>query len=157
MENGVEATIPRDRRRSVPPRHIARPDGDDPFIKLAFGAAAVAAVMSSVVPNVIASGAVKAAARTLAAEGMSPDAPARADRLRQSLLAVYQSSHIVGMAILEGAAFFTVFALRFGAPAWFPALTVGLLLVMAIRFPTLARVSDWIAARRAEIDAGLHG
>ena len=132
--------------------------GDDAFAKIAFFASAVAAVVASVVPTLVASAGVKAVAAAArgtgqAGRGTGADAAA-AHGLLQGLLGAYQSGHVVGMAILEGAAFFATFALRSGAAPWFPA---GLIALMAWRFPTFARVADWIDARRAEIDAGVHG
>lgn len=131
---------------------------DDTPVKLAFGAAAIAAIMSSIVPHVVATGGVRTAVRAVRASGaVDSAADPAADPFVPGLLAAFQTSHIVGMAILEGAAFFAILVMGGGVPPWFPAIPAGLLFVMALRFPTATHAAGWVSARREEIEAGIHG
>lgn len=66
----------------------------------------------------------------------------------QPLLGVFQTSHIIGLALLEGAGFVACVALSRkpgGAPRWFIAVPLAVLALMAARFPRKASVARWIA------------
>jgi hypothetical protein len=72
----------------------------------------------------------------------------------ESLVAPFQTGHIVGMAMLEGAGFLSCFALTGGfggAPRWFLAVPIALLLLMLIRFPRVASVVEWVSMAREEV------
>lgn len=71
-----------------------------------------------------------------------------------ALMNTFQSGHIVGMAMLEGAGLMTGVALGgiFGSvPRGFVAVPAALLVLMAMRFPRAHSVAEWIAARREEL------
>lgn len=61
------------------------------------------------------------------------------------LLQTYQTSHILGLAILESSVLLAGITLLFGAPLWVLAFPVFLILVMALRIPRRSAVETWIA------------
>ena len=129
-------------------------------IALLFAAAAV--IASVVVPPIVGRRFVRMTALGQPLPGLQDGPPSPAllalDPITRGLFGARQTSLIVGMAILDAATFFAVLVLSQGnVPGWFVAVPIGLIALMAIRFPTRAGVADWIDARRAEIDAGLHG
>lgn len=70
------------------------------------------------------------------------------------LFNAYQISHIVGMAMLEGAAFLVCMALSglFGdVPRWFLGVPIALIVIMLLRFPRKTAIAEWIADRRDEM------
>lgn len=70
------------------------------------------------------------------------------------LFKAYQISHIIGMAILEGAAFLACIALSgvFGeVPRWFLGVPIVLIVIMLLRFPRKTAIAEWIADRREEM------
>ena len=72
----------------------------------------------------------------------------------ESLVAPFQTGHIIGMAMLEVAGFLSGFALTGGfggAPRWFLAVPITILVLMLIRFPRVASVADWVSMAREEI------
>lgn len=69
----------------------------------------------------------------------------------EALLGPYQTGHIAGMALLEGAGLLACFALSGGAgsvPRWFVAIPLGILAAMMARFPITRSVAEWIAHER---------
>lgn len=62
-------------------------------------------------------------------------------------LALYQTRMIVGLAILEGAAFFNVVAYILEGHWWSLAVTAGLVALMLTAFPTRSRLCQWVADR----------
>lgn len=71
-----------------------------------------------------------------------------------SLMAPFQTGHIVGMAMLEGAGFICCFTLMGGfggAPRWFLAVPIAVIALMVVRFPRRDAVAEWIAAAREEL------
>jgi hypothetical protein len=110
-----------------------------PLIPLGF--AVMSVVMSFVVPPIVRHAG-------LAAFRGKPQITA------ESLVAPFQTGHIVGMAMLEGAGFLSCIALTGGfggAPRWFLAVPIALLVLMLIRFPRVASVADWVSMAREEI------
>jgi len=110
-----------------------------PLIPLGF--AVMSVVMSFVVPPMV-------RRAGLAAVRGKTQIPA------ESLVAPFHTGHIVGMALLEGAGFLSCFALTGGfggAPRWFLAVPIALLVLMLIRFPRVASVADWVSMARDEI------
>jgi hypothetical protein len=102
--------------------------------------AVVSLVMSFVIPALIRRSGV-------GAEAMTP----------QSLASTFTVSHIVAIALLEGAAFFAVFSLANPdnpAPAWYWIVAVGLLVVMGVRFPFPGRLTNWVLAQMQEAGLG---
>ena len=110
-----------------------------PLIPLGF--AVMSVVMSFVVPPIVRQA-------SLAAFRGKPQIAA------ESLVGPLQTGHIVGMAMLEGAGFLTCFGLTGGfggAPRWFLAVPIALLVLMLIRFPRVASVADWVSTAREEV------
>lgn len=62
-------------------------------------------------------------------------------------LALYQTRMIVGLAILEGAAFFNIVSYLLEGHWWSLAVVAGLLAWMIASFPTRARLRHWIDDR----------
>jgi len=72
----------------------------------------------------------------------------------ESLVAPFQTGHIVGMAMLEVAGFLSCIALTGGfgnAPSWFLVVPIAILVLMLIRFPRVAFVADWVSMAREDI------
>ena len=70
------------------------------------------------------------------------------------LFNAYQISHIIGMALLEGAIFLVCMALSglFGdIPRWFLGIPIVLIVIMLLRFPRKTTIAEWIADRRDEM------
>jgi hypothetical protein len=137
--------------KPAPPQAAAQPAQDLPVISYAAIAFAVAAVpMSLLVP----SGVVKAGRKQIAREMWTPPAHSAVsfpqgpmgDTLR--LAGLYQTSLIIGAALNEGPAFFALIAYFLeGLPAIL-GLAALLILGVAARFPTRARVEQWIDAQK---------
>ncbi len=73
-----------------------------------------------------------------------------------ALVTVFQTSHLVGIAMLEGAALMSCLALTgelSQVPRWFLVVPAVLLALMAVRFPRPRSVAEWVAARREELDS----
>ncbi|QDU58415.1 hypothetical protein [Aeoliella mucimassa] len=103
-----------------------------PFIAyLAIGFAMIATVLGFIVPQVI-------AARSPATIG------------------TYQSTLIVGCALFEGAAFFNLIAYMLEGQLYSLVIAALLMLCILSRFPTVAKVEEWLEARlRSERDEAM--
>ena len=108
--------------------------------------------MSFVLPSLMAKGQMAAATR--------PDFKlplANSDKaylpatLTGYLTGIYQVSLIIGLALLEGPAFFGAFALMSTGQLWTIAIPLVAIALMALRFPSAMRVRMWVDARREEI------
>lgn len=97
--------------------------------------AVVAFLLHLVVPSIIASQRVRAVG---------------ADQLHS----VYFTKTIIGLALLEGAAFFNLIALMLEHNTWSLAITGGLLFWMLGMFPTRTRVDQWVETKLMERSAG---
>lgn len=62
-------------------------------------------------------------------------------------LALYQTRMIIGLALLEGAAFFNLVAYLVEGHWWSLAVTAGLVALMLSAFPTRGRLTQWVADR----------
>lgn len=69
-----------------------------------------------------------------------------------SLVSVYQIRLIVGLALLEGAAFFNLVALMLGKHVLSTVMTAVLLCLMLLKFPTRTKVSWWVQDRMREFN-----
>lgn len=65
-------------------------------------------------------------------------------RIAGQLYGAYQTRMIVGMALLEGAAFFNLIAYIVGSRWWNLAAAGVLLLMMAAMFPTKNKLEQWV-------------
>lgn len=71
-----------------------------------------------------------------------------------ALMGVFQTGHIVGIALLEGAGMVATFALggEFGpVPRLFLAVPIGIAVLMLLRFPRRGGIAAWIASTREEL------
>lgn len=113
---------------------------------LAFVAAAFAGIaipMSVLVPMIISGGMVRAAF----AESGDADLSNTVSKLAN----VFQTKSILGVALLEGAAFFNLVVYIVTALAW-PLVIAGILvMLMALSFPTPGSVDNWIERRFEEL------
>lgn len=120
---------------------------------LAAGMALVALVASGLVPRLIS----KRVRESLAAgdtSGLNPMAAQTMEELGEvgTLAAVYQTTLIVGVAILEGAAFYNLVAYILEHQTTSLLFTALLLVAMFFKFPSQARVETWIADEQKNID-----
>jgi hypothetical protein len=101
-------------------------------------------VMALILPRIIGNSAVSMLIRT------APDQPRGGLAWRQRLLNVWQSSTIVGVALLEGAALINV--ILFLAERHVISLIAAAVLAggMAAFWPTINRAADWLEARLRE-------
>lgn len=126
---------------------VAQPGGQPPVavggseivMYMAMAFAAVAVVMSFVVPNLISAAGVKGIAK-MAQDGTSTGSK----ELFGRLLGVAQTRMIIAMALVEGAAFFNLIAFIITKSLIPPAVVGALLLVMAIHFPTKFKLARWL-------------
>lgn len=100
---------------------------------LGVGFAALAFVMHLVVPAVVANGQL-----------------ASADRNR--LYGMYLQKTILGLAILEGAAFINLVALMVEHNWWSLAIAGGLVFWMLAMFPTSTRVDHWVETQQLTLN-----
>jgi len=68
------------------------------------------------------------------------------------LLAVRQTSMIVGLALLESVAFFACIAYLLEAQPWVLAIILACVLLMMVNFPTEGRVRSWLALQADQLD-----
>jgi hypothetical protein len=69
-----------------------------------------------------------------------------------SLVAAYQTTLIVCMALIEGPAFMAAVAYLLEGHVAALVLAIALILVLAAHFPTLSRVEGWIKRQRERMD-----
>lgn len=114
-----------------------QPNAEPPIVSyVAAGMLLLMAALSLFVPNLVASNAAR----------QSP--PANLDRLT-ALLNIHQGKEIIGLAMLESAAFFSLVAFILEGRPWTPALTAAALGLMMIRFPTTGKIENWIDSQRS--------
>lgn len=65
-------------------------------------------------------------------------------RERARLAVIYQTRMIITFALLEGAALFNLIAYIIAVQWWSFAIACGLLVMMALSFPTRQRIDGWI-------------
>lgn len=118
------------------------------YLAMAFAAvAAVAAVMSFVVSNLVSAAGVKGVAK------MAQDGTATGPKeLFGRLLAVAQTKMIIALALIEGAAFFNLIAFIITKSLIPPAVVGALLLVMAIHFPTKGKLASWFEEQKQALE-----
>ncbi len=68
------------------------------------------------------------------------------------LLGIRQTAMIVGLALLEGAAFFACIAYLLEAQPWVLAIILVSVLLMMMNFPTEGRVRSWLALQAEQLD-----
>lgn len=112
---------------------LAAPAQPGIMAPMAAGMAAICFVLHLVVPPIITKQAVQSS---------------RGEQ--QSLLGAYMTKTIVAGALLEGPAFFNLFALSAEHQWWTLAIVVFLLLAMFAQVPTSTRIAHWVEAQQAE-------
>jgi hypothetical protein len=113
--------------------------GSEIMMYMAMGFAVIAVVMSFIVPNLISAAGVKRVAK------MAQDGTATGPKeLFGRLLAVAQTKMIIALALVEGAAFFSLIVFIITKSLIPPAVVGALLLVMAIHFPTKFKLARWL-------------
>ena len=70
---------------------------------------------------------------------------------KQQVLAIFQIQLIVGLALLEGAAFFNLIALMIGKSGFSLGVVVLLVCLMLMKFPTRDKVSFWVQDKLREM------
>ena len=106
---------------------------------IAIGFAAVAVVMSFVLSKFVSASGVKSVSK-MAQDGTSTGPK----ELFGRLLVVAQTKMILAMAPIEGAAFFNLIAFIITKSLIPPAVVTGLLMVMAVHFPTKFKLARWL-------------
>ncbi len=121
---------------------IAKGDGPQlPMISfLAIGFAGVATVMRFVVPTILVNG------------GKAQLKQAANDEQPMVLAGLYQTKTIVGMAVLEGAAFFNLIAYIMEKQFWSYGAVAFLLGVMAISFPSQGQFESWAEEMKRDLN-----
>ena len=72
---------------------------------------------------------------------------------KSALVTIYQTSLIMGLAMLEGAAFFNLIIFLLEGKAVTLISALALLLVEVVRFPTRSGVESWVENQRAMLQA----
>jgi hypothetical protein len=106
---------------------------------LGIGLAAMAVVVRFIVPTIIVNGGKARLKEASDAERMS------------QLAGLYQTKMIVGMAVLEGAAFFNLIAYIIEKQFWSYGVVALLLAVMAISFPSQGQFESWAEEMKREL------
>ena len=121
---------------------IAKGDGlPFPMISfMAIGFAGVTTVMRFVVPTIILNG------------GKAQLKQAATDEQPMVLAGLYQTKTIVGMALLEGAAFFNLIAYIMEKQVWTYGVVAFLLAVMAISFPSQGQFESWAEEMKRDLN-----
>ena len=125
-----------------------RPPGDPILEQLAAVFAAAAVLARFVIPAMVARGQVRQAKimrEELAARDSNDDQLSLGE---QKLYAVYQTTLIIGMAMLEGAALFAGVAYLVGRHPWGLGIMGALLGMMIFSFPTTGRIEHWVEEQR---------
>ncbi len=115
------------------------------YVALSF--AVLALLLSFVVPKVMAAGWVREFA-----SGKQPVPPVTEPGNLAGWLGMYQIYSLIGMALLEGAAFFQLIAYFIEGQPWSLGIGLGLLVVMLTRFPTQSGIERWVTAQREKIE-----
>ena len=117
----------------------AGPNGSNLLIYLSSAMAAMQVVLSIVVPNLVSASGVKDVAK-MAQDGTSTGPKELIGRL----MGVAQTRMIIAMALVEGAAFFCLISFISTKSIIPAAVVAGLLMVMAIHFPTKMKLANWL-------------
>ena len=130
---------------TVPPGGAAAGVGAVPFTNLACGMAAIAVAASLIAPPLVA----RKFRRQIAAGTWPPPRQAQnslAAPLNDAgkLCLLYNFRTIIAIAILEGAAFFLVFAYQQVRDPWALGVALLLMVMIAAHLPSRARVIEWV-------------
>jgi hypothetical protein len=112
------------------------PNGQTVSLMGAAGAA-IQFVLYLIVPSVIAR----------KAGGFSSD-----PKSTTSLLNIYQTKHVIGLALLEGAAFFNLVCCMVEHNLWSAGIVIALVLIMLGSWPTQTRMLQWIETQQMSGD-----
>ena len=114
-----------------------------PMPYIAIGFATVGALASFAVPSLIAQQRIESMAQQLT----TTPKPNDSSNLVSELMSIYNIKHIIGIAMLEGAGFFVTAIQNTHRVGWLLAIPMAVILLMLVRFPFLANVSDWIRSK----------
>ena len=106
---------------------------------IGLGLGVVQIVISFVVPGIVA----RSQAQRLAATSN--------EVIESELFAVFQTKMIIGLALLEGAGFFNLVCYMSEGQWWTLAFTGFLMLLMAMRFPTLRQFESWADDKKRDL------
>ncbi|HET6879379.1 MAG TPA: hypothetical protein VFI31_04465 [Pirellulales bacterium] len=130
---------------ALPPGGGAAGVGQLSFTYLACGMAVVSVAAWAIAPSVVARKLRRQiAAGTWPPPGQNETSLAAPSSDAGKLCAVYQVRTIIAIAILEGAAFFLVFAYQQHRDPWALGVAVLLMVMIAAHLPTRARVAEWV-------------
>jgi hypothetical protein len=104
------------------------------------GMAVMSVVVRFIVPTIIVNGAKNSLKEASAADQMN------------QLAGLYHAKMIVGMAVLEGAAFINLIAYIIEKQFWSYGVVAFLLAVMAISFPSQGQFESWAEDMKRELD-----
>ncbi len=115
------------------------PQLDPQWTAIGAAASALAILASLVMPSAI----TKAARQKLAAQAEGSPQEQEAWRIGH-LYAIYQIKHIVGLALLEGAALINIVFFMLTGQMWMLAMAAAPIAMMAASFPWKERVELWV-------------
>lgn len=130
---------------------LARPGGLPLISLIAVAYSALAVLLAIVIPRVL----VQSGLRRIAAGAWKPPQDANAADYpddASKLLAIRQTSIIIGLAILEGSALFACIAYLLEGQSWVLAAAVLIVLLMLASFPTQERLRSWLTAQADQLD-----
>jgi hypothetical protein len=137
----------------------AKPAGGPPaelLVSYIAAAAGLAGILAwAVVPRIITSGNRQAIVHGKLAPraGLSQNLPMTDERMQiRPIIAMYQTSLIVGCAILEGAAFFNLVAYMLEQQPMNLVVAGVLLLLLLTQIPTVSRLASWVESELTTID-----
>jgi hypothetical protein len=122
---------------------VLRRDNPPLIAVIAAGVGILIILIHFVLPRVITSAQMKS---LRSSEWNQLDEATRTDRI----MGVHRVQHIIGLAVLEGAAFLNLIALMIGHSMFSTVMVVLLLSLMLAKFPTETKVSWWVQEKLRE-------
>jgi hypothetical protein len=121
---------------------VAPPQGLPIFSLVGVAVLTGLALVSFAFPNFLLAQGVRTVAR---GDWPSPPGATLLDSDAAKLLALYQTTMIIGLALVEGAGFYCCIAYLLEGQPWMLALVALALVLQAARFPTECRVRAWLS------------
>ena len=113
---------------------------------LGAGFAALEIVLQFIVPTLIVNGQITKLKNRPVASGRHPD-------YSKTLAGLFQQKMVIGMALLQGAAFFNLVAFMSEHQMFSLGIVGFLLLLMVMMFPTLSRFENWAEEMQRNIES----
>ena len=120
---------------------VAPPQGLPIFSLVGVGVLTGVALVAFACPTFLLHQGVRAVAR---GDWSSPSGAAPLDSDADKLLALYQTTMIIGLALIEGAGLYCCIAYFLEGQPWMLALIALAIMLQAARFPTEGRVRAWL-------------